>query len=293
MRWDTVILDAIGTNDEEEIDMKKLTKALKRADMAEPDWLNENKALLKACMNNNYKVAQILLMVEGIDVNQSDDDWTRLSSPLFMACLLRHLEVVHLLLAVPGIQVNQANGQGETPLLVASQQGFLGCVHLLLRAKGIQINQATNKGATPLFAACQHGHLSIVNALLNFDPRDDDKYDAESLRQRQTVDINKGPGKLTPLDVAIGNKHWDIVVRLEDIPSVKKPSYKRDEGYIRARNKANVLQMLRKKVTERHRTKPGGGDLATILGRQGHFLPKPVETSGTYMQFVKKESLKL
>ena len=475
MRWDTVILDAIGTNDEEEIDMKKLTKALK---VAGSDWLNENKALLKACLTNNSKVAQILLTVEGIDVNQSDEDgWTPLFgacmynlvgivrqllratniqvnrqsqsngqglTPLYVACLLDHLEVVHLLLTATDIQVNKPHGQGMTPLLIASQKGFLEVVQALFARKELQINQGTTEGATPLYLAClnnrvqvvqallarkeiqinqanengetplhiacmyykgnldvvnlllqvdgiqvnalsyrdgddgypheeytpltaacmedwldvvhvllQHkdidinlalstgataltvacesGHLRIVNALLNFDPLDNDKCDAKSLCKSQSVNMNKGPANLTDkgpdnltaLDVAISSaqsagdndvdsesdvlrrydefdwgsdvplsERWDIVVRLEDIPSAKtnRPAvYKHNEGYIRARNKANVLQMMREKVTERHRTKPGGGDLATIIGRQGHFLPKPVESSGTYMQFIKKE----
>ena len=489
MRWDTVILDAIGTNDEEEIDMKKLTKALKVADL---EWLNENKVLLKACMNNNSKVAQILLTVEGIDVNQSDEDgWTPLFgacmynlvgivrqllratniqvnrqsqsngqglTPLYVACLLDHLEVVHLLLTAPGIQVNKPNGQtdiqvnkpngqGMTPLLIASQKGFLEVVQALFARKELQINQGTTEGATPLYLAClnnrvqvvqallarkeiqfnqanengetplhiacmyykgnldvvnlllqvdgiqvnalsyrdgddgypheeytpltaacmedwldvvhvllQHkdidinlalstgataltvacesGHLRIVNALLNFDPLDNDKYDAKSLCKSQSVNMNKGPANLTDkgpdnltaLDVAISSaqsagdndvdsesdvlrrydefdwgsdvplsERWDIVVRLEDIPSAKtnRPAvYKDDEGYIRARNKANVLQQMRKEIADNVASKsktPGAGDLATILGRQGHFLPQPVESSGTYMQFIKKE----
>ena len=87
------------------------------------------------------------------------------------------------------------------------------------------------------------------------------------------------------------SERWDIVVRLEDIPSAKTNTtavYKDDEGYIRARKKANVLQMLRERVTDVHKSKLGGGDLAAILGGQGHFLFKPVESSGTYMQFVKR-----
>ena len=96
MRWDTFILDAIGTNDEEEIDMKKLTRALKRADMAEPDWLNENKVLLKACLNNNFEAAQTLLRsIDGIDVNQTDEDgWT----PLYCACWKNQVDLVRMLL---------------------------------------------------------------------------------------------------------------------------------------------------------------------------------------------------
>ena len=480
MRWDRVIIDACEADDEEEIDTETLTKLTKALKLAGSDWLNENKALLKACLNLNPKVAQRLLTVEGIDVNQADEDgWTPLFgacmynlvgivrqllratniqvnrqsqsngqglTPLYVACLLDHLEVVHLLLTATDIQVNKPNGQGLTPLLIASQKGFLEVVQALFARNELQINQGTTEGATPLYLAClnnrvqvvqallarkeiqfnqanengetplhiacmyykgnldvvnlllqvdgiqvnalsyrdgddgypheeytpltaacmkdwldvvhvllQHkdidinlalstgataltvacesGHLRIVNALLNFDPLDNGKYDAKSLYKSQSVDMNKGPANLTDkgpdnltaLDVAISSaqsagendvdsesdvlrryaefdwgsdvplsERWDIVVRLEDIPSAKtnRPAvYKNDEGYIRAREKANVLQKMRKEIADniaRKSKTPGAGDLAAILGRSGYLLPKPVESSGTYMQFVKR-----
>jgi hypothetical protein len=45
--------------------------------------------------------------------------------------------------------------------------------------------------------------------------------------------------------------------------------------------------MIADNIASKSKT-PGAGDLAAILGRSVHFLPKPVESSGTYMQFVKK-----
>lgn len=48
------------------------------------------------------------------------------------------------------------------------------------------------------------------------------------------------------------------------------------------------LKMIADNIASKSKT-PGAGDLAVLLGRQGHPLSKPVETSGTYMQFVKKE----
>jgi ankyrin repeat protein len=197
MRWDIVIIDACEADDEEEIDTETLTKALK---LAGSDWLNENKALLKACLNLNPKVAQRLLTVEGIDVNQADEDgWTPLFgacmynlvgivrqllratniqvnrqsqsngqglTPLYVACLLDHLEVVHLLLTATDIQVNKPNGQGLTPLLIASQKGFLEVVQALFARKELQINQGTTEGATPLYLACLNNRVQVVQALL-------------------------------------------------------------------------------------------------------------------------------
>jgi ankyrin repeat protein len=279
-----------------------------------------------ACGRGQVFVVQLLLARKEIQINQAAEDGT---TPLSTVCgkgpfsVSTSVKIVSLLLARKEIQINQADEHGLTPLFVACSDDNMDVLRLLLARKEIQINQARDDGGTPLWVACFNGYLRIVNALLNFDPRGDDKYDAESLRQRQPVDINKGPDNLTPLDVAIISaesaatrsnraqrerrsfrgwagsvplsERWDIVVRLEDIPSVKtnKPAvYKDDEGYIRARNKANVLQQMRKEIADNIASKsktPGAGDLATILGRSGHFLPKPVESSGTYMQFVKKK----
>ena len=276
--------------------------------------------LLITCGKGHVDVVRLLLARKEIQINQAKENG---ATPLYTTCKMGHVDVVQLLLARKEIQINQASKDGRTPLYTTCKMGHVDVVRLLLARKEIQINQAKENGATPLYITCAKGHLRIVNALLNFDPRGDDKYDAESLRQRQPVDINKGPDNFTPLDVAIISaesaatrsnraqrerrsfrgwagsvplsERWDIVVRLEDIPSAKtnRPAvYKDDEGYIRARNKANVLQQMRKEIADNIASKsktPGAGDLATILGRQGHFLPKPVESSGTYMQFVKKE----
>lgn len=285
-----------------------------------------NTPLLECLYEDEFDNFRLLLQADGIDVNKGNNDgWTPLhaannldditklllrfkeiqinkpsksgETPLMSAVngmgIYGHtsvnLKVVHLLLQSKDINVNQSRDNGKTALYTACEGGSVDAVHLLLRHKDINVNHSDNDGKTALYIACENGSLNTVNALLNFDPHDDDKYDAASFQTNQSVDINKGPGELTPLDIAIKHEHWDIVVRLEDIPGTKKPSYKHNKGYIRARNKADTLQMLRKKVAEQHRTKPGGGDLATILGMSGHFLHKPVESSGTYMQFVKKE----
>jgi len=244
--------------------------------------------------NNLDDITKLLLRFKEIQINKpSKSGETPLMSAVNGMGIYGHtsvnLKVVHLLLQSKDINVNQSRDNGKTALYTACEGGSVDAVHLLLRHKDINVNHSDNDGKTALYIACENGSLNTVNALLNFDPHDDDKYDAASFQTNQSVDINKGPGELTPLDIAIKHEHWDIVVRLEDIPGTKKPSYKHNKGYIRARNKADTLQMLRKKVAEQHRTKPGGGDLATILGMSGHFLHKPVESSGTYMQFVKKE----
>ena len=247
-------------------------------------------------------IMKLLLRFKDIRINIANyDGRTALSTAVSSG----NVDCIRLLLRQKDINVNHSDNEGQTALSIAceqeytssgpngiSEQRYVDAVHLLLRHKDINVNHSDNDGKTALYIACEKGSLNTVNALLNFDPHDDDKYDAASFQTNQSVDINKGPGELTPLDIAIKHEHWDIVVRLEDIPGTKKPSYKHNKGYINARNKATAhdakLKMIADNIASKSKT-PGAGDLATILGRQGHFLPKPVESSGTYMQFVKKE----
>jgi ankyrin repeat protein len=240
-------------------------------------------------------IMKLLLRFKDIRINIANyDGRTALST----AVSAGNVDAVRLLLRQKDIDVNHSDNYGQTALSIAcehsdnygiSEQRYVDCVHLLLRHKDINVNHSDNDGKTAMYSACEKGSLNTVNALLNFDPHDDDKYDAASFQTNQSVDINKGPGEFTPLDIAIKHEHWDIVVRLEDIPGTKKPSYKHNEGYIRARNKATAhdakLKMIANNIASKSKT-PGAGDLAAILGRSGHFLPKPVES--TYMQFVKK-----
>ena len=62
--------------------------------------------LINACRNGHSKVVNVLLAVDGIDVNCHKDDE---ATALFITSLNGQLKVVEMLLAVDGIQVNQAN----------------------------------------------------------------------------------------------------------------------------------------------------------------------------------------
>ena len=247
-------------------------------------------------------IMKLLLRFKDIRINIANGDGR---TALSTAVSSGNVDGVRLLLRQKDINVNHSDNEGQTALSIAceqeqtssgpngvSEQRYVDAVHLLLRHKDINVNHSDNDGKTALYIACEKGSLNTVNALLNFDPRDDDKYDAASFQTNQPVDINKGPGELTPLDIAIKHEHWDIVVRLEDIPGTKKPSYKHNKGYISARNKATAhdakLKMIADNIASKSKT-PGAGDLAAILGRSGHFLPKPVESSGTYKKFIKKK----
>lgn len=55
---------------------------------------------------------------------------------------------------------------GETPLLVAAQNGYEATVKLLLAIEGIEVNHADKTGDTPLITAVRNGHEGVVKQLL-------------------------------------------------------------------------------------------------------------------------------
>ena len=55
----------------------------------------------------------------------------------------------------------QENREGETPLLLAAQEGHKAVLHTLLQHKGIDVNKARFNGENPLFVASQNGHTEV------------------------------------------------------------------------------------------------------------------------------------
>ena len=188
-----------------------------------------------ACESGLISVVEILLLADGIDVNQAET--TVGVTPLFIACENGHTPVVELLLASSGIAVNQATTNNRLcPLFIACQNGHTPVVELLLAANDIDINQArTMDGCTPLYVACQNGHAPVVELLLALSEiavnqaRTDDGttpfYKAcqkghalvvELLLAASGIDINIGPQDWSPLRVARQTKHTEIVQLLVD-----------------------------------------------------------------------------
>src|SRR3990167_3922942 len=98
-----------------------------------------------------------------------------------------------------GVDYNIVDGDGRTPLWLASERGHLEVVRELLRA-GADPNIADKNNKTPLYWASCHGYLDVVKKLLlaGADPTIPDKH-----------------GR-TPLYWAIDEEHLDVVKELEN-----------------------------------------------------------------------------
>ncbi|KAH6903480.1 hypothetical protein BKA70DRAFT_1301103 [Coprinopsis sp. MPI-PUGE-AT-0042] len=65
------------------------------------------------------------------------------------------------------VQVNLANGAGQTPLMLASQNGQTGIVNLLLTDSHIDVNLSDRSGRTALILGSSYGHQDVVQLLLD------------------------------------------------------------------------------------------------------------------------------
>jgi ankyrin repeat protein len=105
--------------------------------------------------------AVIRLLQRGFDVNSPGPDG---HSPLAMAVQLDSHRVADVLLRVPGISVDQANAQGETALMYAAVKGSLEWAQRLVK-QGAQVRRAT--GWTPLHYAASGPEPGVVGFLLD------------------------------------------------------------------------------------------------------------------------------
>ena len=121
------------------------------------------------------------------------------------------IEIAEALLNCTGINVNTVNGNGDTPLITASQSVHTTIVKSLLQHADIDnINQEGKFDYTALHLACSEGHIEIAEALLNCTGINVNTVDVygdtplvtashrghttivKSLLQHVEVDINKG-----------------------------------------------------------------------------------------------------
>ena len=169
-----------------------------------------------------------------LDFNATNNEG---ATPLYIACKRGYSKIVKLLLLVQGIKVNQPHKSGATPLLVACEKGDHNIVSQLLAVDGIAVNQADAYSYTPLSTACYHGYDKVVSHLLNYQPtskakreavtsrdkidkREEAKADSEALSQ-EYLDINLPmEDKDTPFYIACQKGHSTVVDLLLKIPKV-------------------------------------------------------------------------
>ena len=174
-------------------DAEKVRLLLKAG--ADVNWANEaesqNTPLIWAAANNHTECVKLLLAAPGIDVNKVNQEN---NYPLYAAAyngqtecvrlllaapeikvnadiILRFVEAkgkiegLRLLLTAPGIDVNKANGQGDTPLILAACYANTEFVRLLLDAPGIDVNKADKGGYTPLYWAERYNNTECARLI--------------------------------------------------------------------------------------------------------------------------------
>ena len=82
---------------------------------------------------------------------------------LIVAIRDKSFKVIDLLLATQAIDVNLANKSDENPLMIASIEGELPIVETLILKKKAEVNKS---GWTPLHYACSTGRLSVAQFLV-------------------------------------------------------------------------------------------------------------------------------
>jgi len=120
------------------------------------------------------------LVEHGADVNQVNRNG---NTPLLVSSENGHLQVVQYLIE-HGADVNRGNNNGVTPLWMSSQNGHLPVVQYLIE-HGADVNQVDRNGDTPLLVSSQEGHLPVVEYLI-----------------QNGADVNRGDNNgVTPLAV--------------------------------------------------------------------------------------------
>ena len=102
-----------------------------------------------------------------------------------------------------GADVNAAGPEGKTPLHLAANFGELATVRALIAA-GADVNALDRLDGTPLHAAAARGHLAIVELLIEHKAR------VNAKMKELTYHVSP-PGHITPMMVALGGGHADVV----------------------------------------------------------------------------------
>jgi ankyrin repeat protein len=125
--------------------------------------LSNEKQLIGAIIRDD-RATVARLLEEGVNVNNSRDLFGR--TALILAVNNGLTEIVEMLLSVDGIDVNAREGSwlGETALMNASSRGRIGMVHMLLCANA-DVTMEDGSGMTAFDRAKRSGNIAITNLL--------------------------------------------------------------------------------------------------------------------------------
>ena len=175
--------------------------------------------LIWAAIYGQERVAKLLL--ERPTVSPDKPDYYFRRTALSWAARMGHEGIVRLLLeratakpdgtdgwlgktsrvlnVTPGrryVNPNSLDKYGQTPILLATEEGHEGVMKLLLGRKDVRFNKPGSDGTTLLCCAARNGHEAIVKILLERDDSSPDKPDSHGR---------------TPLSWVAGNGHEGVV----------------------------------------------------------------------------------
>ncbi|KAI9925849.1 hypothetical protein MW887_005655 [Aspergillus wentii] len=197
----------------------------------------EDTALEAALSNGNVEVAELLVGLDGVDVEKGIpshlmplnlavrwemEDVVRLllehrnvavnakdsenRTALHWAALDGHTRIVELILAREDVRIDVQDGNRWTALILAAMEGHTRIVELLLARRNIDIHMAGLNGQTALHCAIRQGHDQI----------------AELLLARDELDINLTDDQgCIALHLAAAHGHEAIVKLILDHPNVR------------------------------------------------------------------------
>jgi ankyrin repeat protein len=169
----------------------------------------KNRLLIKASKEGNKEIVSLLLLEQGIDVNQKD---VNERSALINATIYGHTDIVQMLLQVENINVNKQDESGWTALMKASEYGHKDIVKMLLQHKDIDVNRQNWKGTTALLWANLNGHREIVQML----EEKNMKQKQQNIYGRTALFVAIEKGHKDTVQILVQNENLDVNLRDED-----------------------------------------------------------------------------
>jgi len=208
-----------------------------------------------ASMLGLVEVARALIMMDGIDINSTDETG---ATPLLWAARGGHKEVVKLLLGLEDINPDSPDCNLRTSLSCAAENGHHAVVKLLLGRKDVNPDRRDGLGRTPVSWAARNGHTLVVWLLL------------------KRVDVNPDKpdhGGRVPISWATGSGHEAVVKLLlgrQDVTHDRSDEWGRTPTSWAARNGHAVIVKLLLELEDVNPDRPDRGGRAPISWAAGN-----------------------